>query len=432
MKKKYASLLILATLASNAFAAWDGSTTEPFVLGDGSETNPFLLENEAQFVYFQKSVTDGEAYEGKYFRLNANLDFDGNTINPVGFHDDYILENVEVEESKFFLGVFDGNFMTINNVEIKLAVADEYEIGGVGIFAGGRDKTVIKNLIAGDKVKINGQGSPDVGGIMGVAYGSTIENCSFDGEILGGTVESGGIVGFAKGNSEISGCVFSGLLNANSFTGGIAGALERALVTDCLFNGTIDGNKGYWVAGIVGWAADSKVNNSLAIGKVNGIAGTAYLPGKSPVCAELERSQAKNCFYVESLTGCKPLSKQNGVTAISEEELKGDELLHALNGGADEGAWCADKDGVPAPVWTVGPTGAVNSPVAENMNVALEGRIIKASATQAVMTVYDIQGHVLYCANVEGEILYSPDYKGTIIVVLTDIAGKATVKKIAL
>ena len=40
------------------------------------------------------------------------------------------------------------------------------------------------------------------------------------------------------------------------------------------------------------------------------------------ICSELEKSTAADCYYVEALTGCKPLSEQAGVTAVTEEEMK--------------------------------------------------------------------------------------------------------------
>lgn len=433
MKRLYTLSLLLSAAVFSASAVWDGTSAEPFTRGDGTAENPFLIKTEAQFIYFQRSVNAGEEYEGKHFSLTRNLDFGGFTINPVGFHDDYILDDVEIQESKLFLGTFNGNYRTIDNAVVALEAPDVDEIGGVGIFAAGRDNTVVKNLKVGPSVKVEGGNSVDVGGIMGISYGATIENCSFAGTVAGGSVENGGIVGYAKGGSTISGCIFSGTLAANSFSGGIAGAIDNSLLSDCLLTGNVDGNMGFWVAGIVGWALESKVSNCLAIGKVAGLAGSSFLPGISPVCSEFEHSEAYNCFYVEALTGCNPLSSQKGVTAKTEEEMRSDEMVAELNCDDSEGVWAKGDDGIPTLEWTLtGSTGAERIGNCAGANISVIGGEIIVVAENAVVSVFNLNGTMLLCEAVCGQATFAPNSKGIFMVRAIDASGNATVAKVVI
>lgn len=431
--KNYTFALLLSSVAINASAAWDGLSSEPWTKGDGTEANPFQIENEAQFIHFQKTVTDGEAYEGKFFCLATDLDMGGHTMNPIGFHDDYSMDGQEYKESKFFLGSFDGNYKTIDNVNIQLAQADPNEIGGVGIFAGGRDKTLVKNLIAGSGVKVDGSTSVDVGGIMGIAYGSTIENCQYSGKVKGGSVESGGICGFATQNAIIRACIFSGSIQGNTFTGGIAGATDNSVITDCLFSGSVDGNEGYWIAGHIGWAKNSSISNSLAIGKITGLPGSSFLPGISPVCAELEKSTADNCYYVASLTGCDPFSAQTGITAKTAQEASSATMVETLNGGHPDGLWATGNNGMPTLAWTLTVhSGIAGVAASANVKAYVAGSEIVVEAETAEMTVFDINGRVLISTTVSGRSSFAPETDGVYIVSVRDASGAISVFKLAI
>lgn len=433
MRKFYTLFLLLMAAAVNASAAWDGMTTEAFSKGEGTAENPYQIENEAQYVYFQRAVNGGESYEDKFFILTADLDFDNRNINPIGFHDDYSMDSQYYMESKFFLGTFDGNYKTIDNANVLLALPDEDEIGGVGLFAGGRSKTTVKNIIVGSRLKVIGTGTCDVGGIMGVSYGATIEKCSFAGTIDGGTTESGGIVGYAQGGN-IRECIFSGNISANSFTGGIVGATETTSVANCLCTGTVNGNQGYWVAGIVAWAnVNTTISNCLAVGLVQGVTGSAYIPGISPICAELENSTARNCFYVESLTGCKPLSAQAGVTAKTVEDATDATMARLLNGGMADGKWTAVEGQTPTLAWYATVSAGIDGVIApHSVKIYAVGGTIAVEAEDAVMTVVDLAGRVVYTQEVKGCASYAPGASGIYVVAVRETNGASTTAKVAI
>ncbi len=91
---------------------------------------------------------------------------------------------------------------------------------------------------------IKNSGGDNTGGITGYANGNTVFNCYNIGTITGYSYNSGGIVGSTSANSVISAC-YSGstyVVNAqnssDSSVGGISGSAE-ATVSDCYYDSTI-------------------------------------------------------------------------------------------------------------------------------------------------------------------------------------------------
>lgn len=101
---------------------WDG-TAKAWTKGSGTEADPYLIETGENLAYMAETVTDGETYEGVFFKLVNSLDMGGglHKFSPIGFFNEYAdLENPGqmIDESKYFLGVFDGNGKTVDNVHI--------------------------------------------------------------------------------------------------------------------------------------------------------------------------------------------------------------------------------------------------------------------------------------------------------------------------
>lgn len=430
---KKLSFVMVMGISLSSYAAWNGDATA-WTQGDGSEQNPFLIENEAQLSHLQQTVTAGETYQGKFFRLTADLDMAGKQMPSIGNYNDYTTqENPElVRESKVFRGTFDGDFHTIDNLTIVNNNADP-TLGGVGLFAISYPETYICNLILGNNVTIEGSDFDCVAGFVGYGSGGKVENCRFMGLVNGGSMNAGGIVGAAEVAMTISGCVNTGKLVGHSFAGGIAGSVSMSNVQNCYSSATISCPLAYWVGGIVGWAEQSTVYNCYAIGSVEAEAGSSYLPGKSPICSELEKSSASDCYYVEALTGCKPLSEQAGVTAVTEEEMKAADMIAKLNANLSANAWGAGADGFPALLWEIDRTGSIESAGATaGIEIIKEGdRLVVVSATgeRARLSVYDITGKAIVTAVVsDGDCVTVPG-KGVCIVALVTDGGNRTVQK---
>ena len=393
-----------------------------------------MIENEAQLSHLQQTVTAGETYQGKYFRMTADLDMGGKQMPSIGHYNDYTTqENPElVRESKVFRGTFDGDFHTIDNLTIVSNNA-EATLGGLGLFAVSYPETRICNLTLGQGVTVEGSEFDNVGGFVGYSAGGNVENCRILGTVNGGGMNVGGIVGSVEESMTITGCVNAGRLVGHSFAGGIVGYANLSKIQNCYSSAVISCPLASWVGGILGWAVESTVNNCYAIGPVEAEVGSIWMPGKSPICAELEKSSASNCYYVEALTGCKPLSEQTGVTAVTEEEMKAADMIAKLNANLSANAWGVGADGFPALLWEIDGTGSIESVGATaGIEIVKEGdRLVIVSATgeKARLSVYDITGKVIVTAVVtDGDCITVHD-KGVCIASLVTDDGNRTTHK---
>ena len=427
---KKLSFVMVMGISLSSYAAWNGDATA-WTQGDGSEQNPFLIENEAQLSHLQQTVTAGETYQGKYFRMTADLDMGGKQMPSIGHYNDYTTqENPElVRESKVFRGTFDGDFHTIDNLTIVSNNA-EATLGGLGLFAVSYPETRICNLTLGQGVTVEGSEFDNVGGFVGYSAGGNVENCRILGTVNGGGMNVGGIVGSVEESMTITGCVNAGRLVGHSFAGGIVGYANLSKIQNCYSSAVISCPLASWVGGILGWAVESTVNNCYAIGPVEAEVGSIWMPGNSPICAELEKSSASNCYYVEALTGCKPLSEQTGVTAVTEEEMKAADMIAKLNANLSANAWGVGADGFPALLWEIDGTGSIESVGATaGIEIVKEGdRLVIVSATgeKARLSVYDITGKVIVTAVVtDGDCITVHD-KGVRIASLVTDDGNRT------
>ena len=91
---------------------WDGVSAYGFGSGDGSFSKPYLIRNCAGLAYLAKQVQNGFRYEGKHFRLEADLNLNNKAWTPIG------------TSATPFMGIFDGNDHTISNVKITSPVYD--------------------------------------------------------------------------------------------------------------------------------------------------------------------------------------------------------------------------------------------------------------------------------------------------------------------
>ena len=128
--------------------------------------------------------------------------------------EDISLMGVAFEPIPSFSGSFDGDGHTISGLEITGYFSP------AGLFATLTEGGEVKNL------KLSAVISPEgdkgcVGGIVGHNYGK-IENCAFDGTVIG-ACDVGGIVGINRVSGSISSCTASGEVIGETRTGGIAG-----------------------------------------------------------------------------------------------------------------------------------------------------------------------------------------------------------------
>ena len=223
-------ILLLTGLSGrgNMSYAWSGS---------GDSSDPYTISSKTDWEFFVNNISSTSSYvhfEGKYIKLTADISV-GNVMTP---------------DSYSFRGTFDGNGHTIKidvnsygkylalfrftyGATIKnLRVVGSIKNGATGSNADGANKysaglvgdcrygTTIKNCVISVTISSSIDGDGSHGGIVGRLYETDntgcqvkIENCLFNGKLLGDKTHScGGFVGAGYNNSqkcEIRNCLFS-------------------------------------------------------------------------------------------------------------------------------------------------------------------------------------------------------------------------------
>lgn len=192
-------------LADEIASKNDISNAEKLLISAAEEQDEaFVITTETQWESFAKRVNGGESFEGKLVTLEADLDFDGKTISPVG---DY--ENP-------FMGYFDGNGHIIKNAII---ISENYS----GLFANIKYGAEINNI----SLKNCAVKGDYTGGIVGFYQGTAIKACTFDGTVSG-SVYSGGIVG-RQSCGIISECSSNLRENSSAHTNAFIGGKDIAV-----------------------------------------------------------------------------------------------------------------------------------------------------------------------------------------------------------
>lgn len=250
------------------------------ISGSGTASDPYLIKNAAQFKAMSDAINNysDSRYNAAYISLEADLDFKGETLKPIGANLGYA--------SMYFSGEFYGNGHTISRFSIEV---NEGIVGLFGYVAEGG----IYDLHVQDvdyTVTADDTYNYIIGGIVAYNIGSDIIGCSVNAdfnvnlEVSGPTVYVGGIVGFAQGYgtdyaATISYCSVEGDIYSSGFyplhtVGGIAGAMygtaesAPAFITNCVYVGDIGSASSVnMCGGIVGYLrSNTAVANSYAQG----------------------------------------------------------------------------------------------------------------------------------------------------------------------
>jgi Listeria-Bacteroides repeat domain (List_Bact_rpt)./The GLUG motif. len=197
------------------------------------------------------AINDPANLDKEYILMN-DLDFTGITaFRPIG------------NNSYPFIGIFDGNGHTISNLTFSNPAMDY-----VGLF-GYTEGASIYDL---SLKNFNLEGQNYVGGFVGRANGTIINNCSVDNldpVLISGQNYVGGFVGYLSLNSEISNSSATGKAEGNGDVGGFAGYLHNSIIFNSYATGDAVGNGN--VGGFVGYlSTDSMISTSYAMGNAEG------------------------------------------------------------------------------------------------------------------------------------------------------------------
>ena len=242
--------------------------------GAGTSSNPYLIQNEADMNTLATRVNSGNSYEGKYFKLGADITYDKdaeNNYTAIG------------KDNYPFKGTFDGNGKTISGININRPYTEYQGIFGV----------------------INKE--------------ATVKNVNLDNTTILGNKCTAGIAGLSEGT--VSGCTVSSSVHFQAtsrisyFHAGIVG-LNRGTVTNCISSVRITATSDVrtYYGGIVGSNPEGgTVSNCFAINaKVRASTYGGAIAGVS------SGTLSNNYYYNCNLNGCNfaTVNKDNGAVPV--------------------------------------------------------------------------------------------------------------------
>lgn len=206
----------LTLSAGNFSKSYPISKLPSFLKGEGTKESPWLVETIKDMNKIADfSTVTMEDFQDQYFTLMNDLDYTGETLNPIGIVTP-------------FKGIFDGNGHTVKN--IKAESNDTLRLSYLGIFGRTDQGSEVKNIILSNSTLI---GTGYTGGIIGFC-GGRLENCKTDdkcrieGKWFASTDRNngmyiGGLVGQAHRTSSILNCENRATVKGHKYVGGITG-----------------------------------------------------------------------------------------------------------------------------------------------------------------------------------------------------------------
>lgn len=208
-------------------------------------------------------------------KLNADIKFPDNYKD-----DDNILNGASLLNSKL-----DGNNHTISNVNIEGIPCRLYDSIG---------NSTLKNL----KIEVQGECEQSIYYLTEYAYYSTIENCTFEGNVKASRSDVAAI-------QTIDTCTISKCINnvdcvnfGDAYVAGLAIKANNSNITDCENNGDFSVNDSY-IAGLVHTASNCHIENCINTGNIT----DAY--EAAGIVASINNSEIKNCTNKGDITNAE-------------------------------------------------------------------------------------------------------------------------------
>jgi len=249
LKRKGFTLFLLALfsfflLASEA-AAFSGS-------GAGTEGNPYIIMTADQLDEVRNDLD-------AHYRLGADIDLD---VSPYNEGQGWIAIGDSINP---FIGTFDWNWNTIRNLFTTGGNWDYIGLFGVlGDPDDLADPFLVKNLLLED-VEV---GSPYYsGGLVGMTFAGTVENCGVTGSVSG-FINVGGLIGQVSTKTTIRRCFMKGTVQGDTWVGGLVGDLEYAgSIVDSYALADVEATTAM-CGGLVGYGMEMSIYRSYAAGLV--------------------------------------------------------------------------------------------------------------------------------------------------------------------
>lgn len=272
---------------------WPAGTS--YGVQDTNDKKTYYIRTAEQLSTLMHEVNDsGKTFLGYKFVLKANLDMSKYKWIPIG------------TSTHKFMGSFDGQ-----NHTIKGLFASFNDCAGLfGYVISDPDKSEgIHDLTINDSYFDGAKAAGSIAAVAAYSLGNgymKIYNCTNG---TTSTVKSkyacGGIVGKGgngvsdKEKGMISGCVNNGRISGTGNVGGIVGALNSNIVTNCINRGPVFG-KGSNTGGIVGSSSTNNwlIVNCANLGNVSGLGNVGGISGSTN-----DIGSVYNCYSAGTVTG---------------------------------------------------------------------------------------------------------------------------------
>lgn len=278
MEKKRILFMLVALTMMTVQGVWAQDAQE--LSGSGTKADPYLIQNYNDWYNFATSVNGGNTYEGKFVKLEADLENTYGTM--VG------------DMSHSFRGTFDGGGHTINfsTGNPSVPFAEDYCAPFRKVI-----KATIKNLKTTGTIYTS---KKYAAGIVAQTRenGNYLENCHSS-MIINSTVEGEGIHGglVAEGENFVGGWGYGASYNLTEFR-------------NCSFYGKLIGTSTTTCGGLMGLSRDRvKFKDCLFVPSTSDITintDGCYTFGRA---ANPSKVTIDNCFYLQQPFGVEQGSK---------------------------------------------------------------------------------------------------------------------------
>lgn len=421
--QNFKPLLIIVTIALFGFlSAQEFPTTQWRDLADTSWYNDtddsFDFSTAEQLAGLSFLVDEGNSFAGKTINIVEDIDLDGHIWTPIGKK--YVLPfsgNVEgnnhVISNLWITGLnrgFIGLFGQSVNASFKDLNLDTAHIDDIGSDSG----SLVANLVTSTmenchayNIEIQVLGS-NIGGLVGgILTDSSVNNCSFSGNITG-INQVGGITGSIWDHSTLTESYSEGSVNAEYIVGGMIGfstltfAQNReSTVNNCYSRSNVTATDNYGAAGgAVGYAqVNLIIKNSYSTGTVTAPNAAGGFFGKTGSIVSENNYFDTESSNMTNATGEIEGQSEAEVTAKTTAEMKTQEMADLLNAGNTEGPWAFDtsiNEGYPfLGEATMGVTDLTNSTISVYPTVTSNVVNVLTENTNSAYKIYNTTGSLV-------------------------------------
>ena len=323
-KRKFWAVLLTVCMVfcmapTAAFAAgnvpdtvWTDYAAADFAGGTGTEADPYQIATAEQLAKLSKDVSEGNEYQGMFFKLTENIDLSSHRWIPIGISK---WELDETTTDRWFEGFVDGNnktisglivdertdknaagfFGNIRNVRGGTVGAKDLIISNANIYADEEglmelragilaglvlpnpgQQVVFENITVSGDIEIEStDGFNNVGGMIGYGDGIKAIDCKAENISVAGASNSGGFIGNSS-DSVFENCEASGTVSGTWALGGFVGYTSAADFSDtatqsvykhCAADVDIVGSD-WRLGGFAGYAEFGEFDNCVAFGNV--------------------------------------------------------------------------------------------------------------------------------------------------------------------